>query len=148
MNPPAPDLFARIAASFDRQGLMHTLGASLARVAPGDVMISLPFSPAISQQHGFAHAGAMATIIDSACGYAALTLMPEDKAVLTSEFKINLLAPAIGTHFEATGRVLRAGRRVHVVQGEAWALQGESRKQVAVMLATMMVIDSETGLKS
>lgn len=141
-------LFQRIAASFGKQGLMSTLGATLDRVASGSVMIRMPFSPAISQQHGFAHAGSIATIVDSACGYAALTLMPEDKAVLTSEFKINLLAPALGTHFEATGTVLRAGRRVHVVQGEAWALQGESRKQVAVMLATMMVIDGETGLKS
>ncbi len=148
MNPPEAALFTRIADSFSRQGLMHTLGASLAAVAPGAVTIRMPFSPAISQQHGFAHAGAITTIVDSACGYAALTLMPEDKAVLTSEFKINLLAPAIGTHFEATGRVLRAGRRVHVVQGEAWAIDGESRKQVAVMLATMMVIDSDTGLKS
>jgi uncharacterized protein (TIGR00369 family) len=148
MNPSDAAVFTRIADSFNRQGLMHTLGASLAHVAPGEVTIRLPFSLAISQQHGFAHAGAIATIVDSACGYAALTLMPEDKAVLTSEFKINLLAPAIGTHFEAMGRVLRAGRRVHVVQGEVWALQGESRKQVAVMLATMMVIDGETGLKS
>ncbi|MCZ8186478.1 MAG: PaaI family thioesterase [Beijerinckiaceae bacterium] len=141
-------LFDRIAASFGKQGLMATLGATLDRVTSGSVTIRMPFSPSISQQHGFAHAGSIATIVDSACGYAALTLMPEDKAVLTSEFKINLLAPALGTHFEATGTVLRAGRRVHVVQGEAWAIQGESRKQVAVMLATMMVIDGETGLKS
>lgn len=142
------ELTARIAESFARQGLMHTLGATLAAVAPGEVMIRMPFSPAISQQHGFAHAGSIATIVDSACGYAALTLMPADKAVLTSEFKINLLAPAIGTHFEAMGKVLRAGRRVHVVQGEAYAIDGASRKQVAVMLATMMVIEGDTGLKS
>jgi uncharacterized protein (TIGR00369 family) len=142
------EITARIAESFARQGLMNTLGASLTSVAPGAVGIRMPFSPAISQQHGFAHAGSIATIVDSACGYAALTLMPPDKAVLTSEFKINLLAPAMGTHFEATGKVLRAGRRVHVVQGEAYAIDGTSRKQVAVMLATMMVIDGDTGLKS
>jgi uncharacterized protein (TIGR00369 family) len=142
------EITARIAESFARQGLMHTLGASLASVAPGAVTIRMPFSPAISQQHGFAHAGSIATIVDSACGYAALTLMPPDKAVLTSEFKINLLAPAMGTHFEAVGKVLRAGRRVHVVQGEAYAIDGASRKQVAVMLATMMVIEGDTGLKS
>lgn len=141
-------LFDRIAESFGRQGLMGTLGATLEIVEPGRVMIRMPFSKAISQQHGFAHAGSISTITDTACGYAALTLMPEDKAVLTSEFKINLLAPAIGTHFEAEGRVLRAGKRVHVVQGEAYAVQGESRKQVAVMLATMMVIEGETGLKA
>lgn len=141
-------LFDRIAESFGRQGLMGTLGATLEIVEPGRVMIRMPFSKAISQQHGFAHAGSISTITDTACGYAALTLMPDDKAVLTSEFKINLLAPAIGTHFEAEGRVLRAGKRVHVVQGEAYAVHGESRKQVAVMLATMMVIEGETGLKA
>lgn len=141
-------LFERIAESFDRQGLMGTLGATLHTVEAGHVVIRMPFSPGISQQHGFAHAGAIATITDSACGYAALTLMPNDKAVLTSEFKINLLAPALGTYFEAEGRVIRAGKRVHVVQGEAYAVQGDSRKQIAVMLATMMVIDTDTGLKS
>lgn len=141
-------LFDRIAESFGRQGLMATLGASLQTVEAGRVVIRMPFSPGISQQHGFAHAGSIATITDSACGYAALSLMDETKAVLTSEFKINLLAPALGTHFEAEGRVLRAGKRVHVVQGEAYAINGESRKMIAVMLATMMVIDADTGLKS
>ncbi len=141
-------LFNRISESFDRQGLMATVGASLHLVEPGRVILRMPFSPGISQQHGFVHAGAISTITDTACGYAALSLMPEDKAVLTSEFKINLLAPALGTMFEAEGRVLRAGRRVHVVQGEAFAIQGDSRKQIAVMLATMMVIDNDTGLKA
>lgn len=141
-------VFARIAESFGKQGLMTTLGAELTVAEPGRVVIRMPFSPAISQQHGFAHAGSISSITDTACGYAALTLMGEDKAVLTSEFKINLLVPAAGTHFEAEGRVLRAGKRVHVVQGEAFAINGESRKQIAVMLATMMVIEPETGLKS
>lgn len=138
----------RIAESFAKQGLMTTLGATLQSVEKGRVVITMPFSPAISQQHGFAHAGSIATITDSACGYAALTLMGEDKAVLTGEFKINLLAPALGTHFEAEGRVLRAGRRVHVVQGDCFAINGESRKPIAVMLATMMVIEADSGLKS
>jgi uncharacterized protein (TIGR00369 family) len=127
---------------------MTTLGAELALVEPGHVVIRMPFSVAISQQHGFAHAGSIASITDSACGYAALTRMPEDAAVLTAEFKINLLAPAQGTHFEAEGRVLRAGRRVHVVEGKAYAVNGESRKLIAAMLATMMVIEAETGLKA
>lgn len=146
--PTGTDFASRIGESFARQGLMQTLSAHLVSVMPGEVVIGMPFAPAISQQHGFAHAGSIASIVDTACGYAALTLMPADKAVLTSEFKINLLAPAIGTHFEAIGKVLRAGRRVHVVQGEAYAIDGDSRKQVAVMLATMMVIDGDTGLKS
>lgn len=148
MSDGRDGIAARIAESFAKQGLMTTLAAVLETVEPGRVTIRLPFAPAISQQHGFAHAGAIASIVDTACGYAALTLMPADKAVLTSEFKINLLAPAAGTHFMAEGRVLRAGRRVHVVQGEAFAFQGDSRKQIAVMLATMMVIEPEAGLKS
>lgn len=141
-------LFARISESFDRQGLMSTLGAHLLEVLPGKVVIAMAASPAISQQHGFAHAGAITSIADSACGYAALTLMPEGKAVLTSEFKINLLAPAAGEHFEAEGKVLRAGRRVHVAMGEVYAVKEGSRKQIAVMLATLMVIDAETGLSN
>jgi uncharacterized protein (TIGR00369 family) len=136
----------RIAASFAKQGLMQTLQAQLSEVEAGRVVIAMPFSPGITQQHGFAHAGAITSIIDSACGYAALTLMPEGKAVLTSEFKINLLAPAAGESFEAEGRIIRAGKRVHVAMGEAFAIQNGQRKPVAVMLATMMVIDAETGL--
>ncbi len=137
----------RIAESFAKQGLMATMGASLSSIEPGRVVISMPFSAHLSQQHGVVHAGAITSIVDSACGYAALTLMPEHAAVLTSEFKINLLAPAAGERFEAEGRVLRAGKRVHVAMGEVFAITGESRKQIAVMLATMMVIDGETGLK-
>lgn len=95
MNEDA--VFARVFESFSRQGLMATLGAVLDHASPGRIVIGLPSSPAITQQHGFGHAGAIASILDSACGYAALTLMPEGKAVLTSEFKINLLAPAAGS---------------------------------------------------
>ena len=147
-EPQDPDFADRVRASFGRQAAMATLGATLAEVQAGRVAITLPWAAHLTQQHGFLHAGIVSTALDSACGYAALTLMPADKAVLTSEFKINLLAPAIGTHFEAMGKVLRAGRRVHVVQGEAYAIDGASRKQVAVMLATMMVIEGDTGLKS
>lgn len=136
----------RVSESFAKQGLMTTLGARLERAEGGKVMISMPFSSGVTQQHGFVHAGAITSLVDTACGYAALTLMPEGKAVLTSEFKINLLAPAIGERFEAEGRVVRAGKRVHVVMGEAFAIQNGQRKAIAVMLATMMVIDAETGL--
>lgn len=139
-------VFQRIADSFSKQGLMTTLGAHLSEVEAGRVVIALPFSAGITQQHGFAHAGAITSIVDTACGYAALTLMPEGKAVLTSEFKINLLAPAAGESFEAEGRVIRAGKRVHVAMGEAFAIQKGQRKPIAVMLATMMVIDGDTGL--
>ncbi|MGL5447726.1 MAG: PaaI family thioesterase [Rhabdaerophilum sp.] len=142
-----PDpVFQRISDSFSKQGLMQLLGARLSEVEAGRVMIAMPFSASITQQHGFAHAGAITSIVDSACGYAALTLMPEGKAVLTSEFKINLLAPAAGEIFEAEGRIIRAGKRVHVAMGEAFAVQNGQRKPIAIMLATMMVIDAETGL--
>jgi uncharacterized protein (TIGR00369 family) len=135
--------FDRIAASFAKQGLMGTLGATLASVEPGRVVIGMPFSAHLSQQHGFIHAGAITSIVDSACGYAALSLMPEGAAVLTTEFKINLMAPAAGERFEAEGKVIRAGKRVHVAMGEAFAIAGGNRKQIAVMLATMMVIEAE-----
>src|ERR1041384_7463218 len=105
-NTPLQD---RIADSFQRQRLLSTLGASLLRVADGEVDIELRWSEAIQQQHGFIHAGAIATIADSACGYACLTRMPGGSAVLSIEFKINLLAPAVGTRFVARGRAGRGG---------------------------------------
>lgn len=139
-------IFQRVLASFSKQGLMRTLGARLERAEAGRVLISMPLADSISQQHGFAHAGAIAAIVDSACGYAALTQMPADAAVLTSEFKINLLAPAAGERFEAEARVIRAGKRVHVALGEAFAIQAGQRKPIAIMLATLMVIDATPGL--
>lgn len=141
-------LFERIAGSFYKQGLMNTLGAKVVTVEPGRVVIAMPFSDAVTQQHGFVHGGTVSALGDTACGFAALTTMPEDKAVLTCEFKINLLAPAIGQSFEAEGRVLRAGRRVNVVQGDVFAIDNGKRKQVAVLIATMMVIEGESGLKN
>jgi uncharacterized protein (TIGR00369 family) len=131
------DIHARIAASYARQALLATLGATLERVEPGLVEIALPFSPAIAQQHGFVHAGAISTILDTACGYAALTRMPEDAAVLTTEFKINLLSPARGARFLARGRVVKAGRTLTVTQGECLADDGTT---VAIMTATMIAL--------
>lgn len=133
----------RVRQSFARQSIMATIGAELTAVEMGRVVIALPFSDHIGQQHGFVHAGVIATIGDSACGYAALSLMPPGKAVLTSEFKINLLSPARAERFEAEGRVIRAGKRVHVAMGEVFGLVEGQRKAVAVMLATLMVIDAE-----
>src|SRR5688572_9775948 len=117
-NTPLHD---RIAESFERQRLLSTFGARLIRVADGEVDIELPWAEAIQQQHGFVHAGAIATIADSACGYACLTRMPEGSAVLSTEFKINLLAPAVGERFEARGRVVRVGRTVGVATAEVFA---------------------------
>jgi len=140
------EIVNRITASFNRQSAMSAIGATLVDVKPGRVAIRLPKAEHILQQHGFVHGGVIGMIADSACGYAALSLMPADKAVLTGEYKINFLNPAEGEWFEAEGRVLRSGRRVHVAIGDVFACTGQSRKQVAVMLATMMVVDKAPGI--
>ncbi len=137
----------RVRESFARQSLMNTLGAELASVADGEVCIRLPASPHVSQQHGYAHAGAIAAIADSACGYACLTKMPADAAVLSIEFKINMLAPAIGQAFVATGRAVRVGRTISVATAEVFAESGEAtRTCIAVMQATMMRVEARAGL--
>ncbi|MEY2952563.1 MAG: hypothetical protein RLZZ401_650 [Pseudomonadota bacterium] len=130
----------RIAASFGAQGLMATLGASLCLVQDGEVHIALPFSGALSQQQGFVHAGAIASIVDSACGYAALTKAPPGFEVVTAEFKVNLLRPAIGVHFLAIGKVQNAGRLLTVCTGEVRAFAGTTGayKVVALMQGTFV----------
>src|SRR5262249_54035738 len=116
-----PAFQARIQASFAKQGLMRTLGAYILRISPGAVDIALPASPSISQQHGFIHAGAVAAIADTAAGYAALSLMPPRVGALTTEFKINLLAPATGDRILARGHVVKAERTLTVAQTEVVA---------------------------
>ena len=143
----AREIEARIRESFARQSIMTTLGAEIAAVRAGEVEVVLPFSDRILQQHGFIHAGAVATIADSACGYAALSVMPREAAVLTTEFKINLLAPAKGERLRALGRVVRNGRKLVVTLGEVFAEEGSARKQVALITATMMVVDTSGGLR-
>lgn len=139
-------LHDRIAESFDRQRLLATRGARLLRVADGEVDIELPWSEAIQQQHGFVHAGAIGTIADSACGYACLTRMPEGSAVLSIEFKINLLAPAVGERFVARGRVVRVGRTVGVATAEVFAHSpAKPQSCVAIMQATMMRVEPRNG---
>lgn len=125
----------RIAASFGAQGMMATLGASLVLAIDGEVHISLPFSPHLSQQHGYVHAGAITSVVDSACGYAALTKAPPDCEVVTAEFKINLLRPALGTRFLAIGKVQNAGRLLTVRTGEVrtFAEDNSAYKVVALM---------------
>ena len=126
---------------------MATLGARLDAVRDGEVEIVLPFSAVLTQQHGFIHAGAVTTIVDTACGFAALTKMPDDAAVLTTEFKVNLMSPAKGERLRAKGRVVRAGKTLMVCLGEVFAETGGQSKQVALMTATMMVVNTGTGLK-
>jgi uncharacterized protein (TIGR00369 family) len=116
---------------------MATLGAELAEVGSGRVVIELAIEPRLSQQHGFLHAGVVVTALDSACGYSALTMMPEDAEVLTVELKANLLAPASGAKLVAEGEVVRAGRTLTVCRGDAFA-EGAERVHVATMLATIL----------
>lgn len=144
---PDSDIEARVRASFEKQKFMGTLGARLAEVRPGEVIIELPFGNHLTQQHGFLHAGAVTTIIDTACGYAALTLMPEGAAVLTVEFKINLMKPAAGSMFRATGKVIRAGRTLTISSGVVDALDHGKWSTIAAMQATIMTIVDRKGLK-
>jgi uncharacterized protein (TIGR00369 family) len=145
--PPDPAYADRVRASFARQQIMALIGATLTRVEPGAVEIRLPFRADLSQQHGFVHAGVITTIVDSACGYAALTLAPPATGVLSIEFKANFLAPARGSHFLARGRVLRAGRTVIVCAGDVVAVQDEAEIPIATMLATIMAITGRAGVE-
>lgn len=132
------DIHDRIAASFEKQGLMATLGAELLSAQEGEVQIALPFSLHFSQQQGFIHAGAITSIVDSACGYAALTKAPPGHEVVTAEFKLNLLRPAIGERFVAIGKVVNAGRMLTVCTGEVLAYKDGAAKVVALMQATIV----------
>ena len=141
-----PAQAARIRAAFETQGMMQTLGASLTRIEAGEVEIVLPFGPHIAQHHGFVHAGGLTTVVDNAGGFAAMTLMPEGMQVLTVEFKVNFLSPAIGEKFIAIGRVKRAGKQISVVEGEVLAESADgARKPVALMLATMIGVWLKDG---
>jgi uncharacterized protein (TIGR00369 family) len=138
--PRDADYEARVRRSFARQRVMATIGATLARVAPGEVEIELQFREDLTQQHGYLHAGIVATVVDSACGYAALTLAPAGAEVVSIEFKLNLLAPAVGERFVARAQVKRAGRNIAVCAGDLFASTGDAEKVVATMLATMMTV--------
>jgi uncharacterized protein (TIGR00369 family) len=142
-----PKADKRCRDSFARQQAMATIGASVLSVAPGEVELVMPFSDKLTQQHGFIHAGIVTMLVDTACGFAALSLMPEDAAVLTTEFKVNLLSPARGERFIARGKVVRSGKKLMVCLGEVFAEEVGKRKQVALMTASMMVMDTSTGLR-
>jgi uncharacterized protein (TIGR00369 family) len=130
----------RVRQSFSRQAFMSTLGAELTTVVEGGVEIRLPFSPSLTQQNGFVHAGAIIAVLDSACGYAALSVTADDKDVLTVELKVNLLAPAAGEWFVARGQVKKAGRTLTVCTADAFAVSRGKEKLVATMLATIMAL--------
>jgi len=135
--------------SFSRQNAMQTLGATLESVTPGRVTIAMAHRDSLTQQHGFIHAGMLAAALDSACGYAAFSLMPADAAVLTIEFKINLLAPARGPRFRFEGVVVKPGRTISVVDGRALQFEadGGAEKLVATMSATVMTVRGREALK-
>lgn len=133
------DLHQRIADSFALQGLMATLNARLVSVDDGEVHIEMPFAARLSQQHGYVHAGAITSIVDTACGYAALTRAPPGHEIVTAEFKVNLLRPALGERFLAIGKVQNAGRLLTVCTGEvrAYTSAAPAFKVVALIQATM-----------
>jgi uncharacterized protein (TIGR00369 family) len=145
-NPDSADVQQRIRSSFAKQGLMSTLRATLDNVSPGPVEIALRPDHSISQQHGFIHAGAVAAIADSAAGYAALSLMAADVGVLTTEFKINLIAPAAGDRIVARGRVVKAGRTLTLAQTEVFAESDGREKLIVLLTATLMTVKGRNGV--
>ena len=139
-EPRNPHFERAVRDSFASQQLMATIGARLTRVAAGEVEIRVPFRSDLTQQHGLLHAGVVTSALDSACGYAAFSLMPESVGVLSVEFKTNLLAPARGDELIARGRVLRSGRTITVCQADAAMSTDGAEVSVATMLATIMTV--------
>ncbi|HYJ18562.1 MAG TPA: PaaI family thioesterase [Burkholderiales bacterium] len=141
-----PEYAQRVQASFDRQGVMKLLGARVSRIAPGECEIQLPFRSDLTQQHGYFHGGIIGTIADSAGGYAAFSLMPEDSSVLTVEYKMNLLAPGDGEVLLARGKVLKAGRSLVVTQVDAFVIKGGQETLCATLLQTLMTMHGRKDL--
>lgn len=146
-KPKDPNFRERVTASFARQEAMHTLGITISDLAPGEIELTMPYQKAYTQQHGFVHAGIITTALDSACGYAAFSLMPEDVAILSVEFKTNLLAPAKGERFIIRGSVVKPGRTITFCEAKAHAENDGERKLIATMSGTLMAIFEREGLK-
>ncbi|HEY6109468.1 MAG TPA: PaaI family thioesterase [Gemmatimonadales bacterium] len=138
-NARNPDFERTVRESFERQAHMATLNARITRLEPGAVDLTAPYDPRFSQQNGFWHAGAVASLADSANGYAAFSLAPAGTDVLAVEFKINLLAPAEGEAFRAEGRVLRPGRTLTVCRADVFGISGGDSRLVATMLSTIII---------
>ncbi|WP_420404152.1 PaaI family thioesterase [Nisaea sp.] len=145
-EPKNPDFDARVRDSFGRQKVMHTLGIIIADLSPGRIVLEMAHSDALTQQHGFVHAGIVSTALDSACGYAAFSLMPAEAAVLTVEFKINLLNPADGERFRFQAEVVKPGRTLTICEARAHALKGGTEKLVATMTGTLMALFGRAGV--
>jgi uncharacterized protein (TIGR00369 family) len=145
---PSADFEERVRTSFARQQVMATLKAELTSVTPGIVEIEMPYSAALTQQHGFLHAGIISAALDSACGYAAFSLMPENATALTIEFKVNLLAPGKGERFLFRGSVTKPGRTIIVADGQAYAFAADGEaKLIATMTGTMMTVTGREGIE-
>ncbi|QOZ29534.1 PaaI family thioesterase [Bradyrhizobium sp. CCBAU 51753] len=139
-EPKNPDFRAVAADTFARQRAMQTLGISIARMAPGEVDLAMPYAVEFTQQHGFVHAGIITAGLDNACGIAAFTLMPEGAGILTVEFKTNLLAPARGERFLFRAAVVKPGRTLTVCEAKAYAVQDGVETLVATMTGTLMAL--------
>lgn len=144
-DPENAEYLSAVRESFGRLRLMGTIGATLGHVSPGEVEIALPFRDDLTQHHGFTAAAVLTAVVDVACGYAAMTLMPPGCSVLTIEYKANFLAPVQGARVVARGRVIRPGRTVTVCAGDVVAVDGGREMLVATLLATMMRVGGERG---
>jgi len=145
--PKDPNFDKRVRASFARQRVMQTLGVEIARLEPGEIELTMPHALAFTQQHGFMHAGIVTTALDSACGYAAFSLMPADATVLTVEFKTNFIAPAQGDRFVFRANVVKPGRTLTVCDARAFALdQSAGERLIATMTGTLMALFERTGV--
>jgi uncharacterized protein (TIGR00369 family) len=145
-EPNDPNFRQRVAASFQRQAVMRTLGIEIAGLEPGDIELTMPYAQPFTQQHGFVHAGIITTALDSACGYAAFWLMAAEAAVLTVEFKTNLLAPAKGERFIFRGKAIKPGRTLTFCDASAFAVEGTSERPIATMTGTLMAIFDRAGV--
>ena len=145
-EPKDPEFEAKVRERFGKQTAMQSLGAVISRVKPGEVEIEMPYRADFTQQHGFVHGGIVTAIVDSACGYAALSLSAPGTAVLTVEYKVNFVAPAKGERLLARGEVVRPGSTVTVCKGDVVAYDGGDEKLVASMLTTMMLMPNRSDL--
>jgi uncharacterized protein (TIGR00369 family) len=139
-QPKDPNFESRVRASFDQQSAMQTLGVKIVRLEPGEVDLSMPYSASFTQQNGYMHAGIISTALDSACGYAAFSLMPADAAVLTVEFKITLIAPARGERFIFRANVVKAGRTLTFCEGRAFGVTNGEERLIATMSGTLFAV--------
>jgi len=145
-KPKDPLFKTRVQNSLGRQEVMRTLGIEIVLLEAGEITLTMPYAAEYTQQHGFVHAGIIATGLDNACGGAAFSLMPEDAAILTVEFKLNLLAPARGDRFVFRGKVVKPGRTITVCEAQAFAARGSEERLIATMSGTLMALFDRAGI--